>query len=305
MSGEIHSQIVRGAGHILIGMLVLSFVDNFFTIAMEEAGLWQFHTMRTVLMIPVLMLAAKAMGARIWPRNFGRVVLRTLFLAVGMMIYFAGLGFLPIPQVGAGLFTSPIWILIFSAIFYGDRVGIFRIVAMVAGFIGVLIVLRPDVHDLSLLTLMPIASGAFYGMSMLLTRKLCADEDAFCLTSASFIMLGLLGVFGSIWFMLFPTEPAQSELAFLTRNWVVPPAAFWGVMALQVVGSIAALNFLNRAYLIADASYIAVFEYSFLGFAAGWAWLLWGTQIDILTAFGILIIVGSGVVIALRSKTSD
>lgn len=299
------NQTPRGAVYISIAMLMISFVDNFFPIAAAEAGLWQFHIMRGFLIVPIFILISRFTGARILPRSLAHVFARTLMLGIGMLLYFAGLGLLPIAQVGAGLFTSPIWILIFSTLIFGDRIGVFRISAMIAGFSGVLLILRPDFNNLSLLTIIPLASGAFYGFSMLLTRKLCTAEDTLCLTAGSFAMLALLGIFGLTFFTIFPYEADTPEMLFLTRGWVTPSLRFWGVLLLQVVGSMGAVFLLTKAYQIGESSYIAIFEYSFLGFAAGWAWILWGTTMDMLSAAGIIVIVISGVVIALRSKSAD
>ena len=57
---------------------------------------------------------------------------------------FGAVAVLPIAQVGAGLFTAPIFVLIFSALFFGLPIGKWRIIAVGLGFAGVLLLLRPD-----------------------------------------------------------------------------------------------------------------------------------------------------------------
>ena len=59
---------------------------------------------------------------------------------------------------------------------------------------------------------------------------------------------------------------------------------------------------LTRAYQVGEASYIAVFEYSFLIFASFWAWVIWGDVLDTQAVLGIALIIASGAVIALRTK---
>ncbi len=295
----------KGATCVVCAMAILGLVDNFFVIAAQDTGLWQFHAMRTALMLPVFLLISRVAGVSLWPRNARRAFLRTLLLAVGMVIYFTCLGILPIAQVGSGLFTSPMWILIFSVVLFGERIGLFRVAAMVAGFAGVLLILKPAPQDVSFISLMPILSGAFYGLSMLLTRRFCAGEEALCLTAWSFLMLGGIGLIALIFFTLFPHETDSAGLAFVTSGWIAPTSSLWGVLALQVAGSIGAVFLLTRAYQIGDASCIAVFEYSFLIFATAWSWVLWRQETDAVALSGIAIIIVSGIVIFVRTRRSE
>ncbi len=114
-----------------------------------------------------------------------------------MLIYFGALAFMPIAQVAAGLFTAPIFVLLFSAVLFGQRIGPRRLTAVGLGFLGILVMLRPDPTDLQFATFVPVAAGAFYGLSNLLTREWCADEPVGALLLAFFLALGVAGLAGS------------------------------------------------------------------------------------------------------------
>ena len=74
---------------------------------------------------------------------------------------------------------------------------------------------------------------------------------------------------------------------------------FWS--AVQAVGSMIGIALIFRGYLVGEAGYVAVFEYSLLVFASFWAWVLWGQTVNLLALSGMALIAGAGVVITLRT----
>ena len=129
-----------------------------------------------------------------------------------MLLYFAALGFLPIAQVGAGLFTAPLFVLLFAALLFGERIGPRRLAAVAAGFAGVMLMLRPDPANMGPETLMPLAAGALYGLGNLLTREWCAEEPVGALLASFFAALGLIGAAGCLALALHPAAGAPSFL---------------------------------------------------------------------------------------------
>ncbi|MFV2003186.1 MAG: DMT family transporter [Paracoccaceae bacterium] len=291
----------RSGVYIVLAMLILGFIDNFFGEISQDGGLWQFHVTRTLMALPILFVAARVSGRSLRPKNLSRVVARSLVLSAGLMIYFGGLGRLPIAQVGAGLFTSPIWMLLFSMLFFKVRVGLWRVAAMALGFGGVLVILRPDAGALSLLSLAPLLAGALYALGMMATRYWCGPENVLVLTVGLFVALGMWGVIGLGVFSIWPPEGADST-NFVLRGWVQPTPRFLFWSLVQAVGSLVGVTLLSRAYQLGEPSYIAVFEYSFLLFAAFWAFVLWGQRVDLAGALGIAAIIVSGSIIALRAR---
>jgi drug/metabolite transporter (DMT)-like permease len=293
---------VRGAALILAGMAVIGFVDNFVRVIATEVSVWQFHLMRSGLMLPVLAGVAAAAGLRLRPRRWRPVALRCGVQAAALVLYFGSLPFMPIAQVGAGLFTAPLFVLLFAAVLFRHRIGARRVLAVALGFAGVLIMLRPDPANLSAFTLMPLAAGALYGLSNLLTREWCAGEPVGALLAGFFGALGLAGALGCLLFTLWPVpEAVRAAAPFLTRPFALPSAVvlFW--IAVQAVASLGAVGCITRAYQIADTSYVTVFEYSFLVTASFWAWVVWDEGLDVLGFVGIALIVASGAVVALAA----
>ena len=108
----------KGALLITSGMLILAITDNYVRFISEDIGLWQFHLIRSLIAVPAMILFANLRSYDFWPKNLKLVALRTAILVLAMFIYFGSLAFFPISQVAAGLFTSPIFVIIFCCSFF-------------------------------------------------------------------------------------------------------------------------------------------------------------------------------------------
>lgn len=290
---------------ILTAMVIIGFIDSFVALIAREAGLWQFHLTRSLMVAPLLVAGALLGFGRLRPRNWAGVAGRSLAMTLSMVLYYAALGVLPIAQVVAGFFTAPIFVLLLSALFMGQRIGPWRIGAAAVGFAGVLLILRPDPAALSLWTFVPILAGFFYAVTAIATRAWCAGEDTATLVAGGFAGLGLAGAIGLMFLALFPAEAGGRADAFLFTGWVKPGATFLFWTAVQAVGSLAGVFFIVRAYQLGEASYVGIFEYSLLVFVAAWAFVLFGEVVDAQGVAGMVLIIASGAVIALRSRRAE
>jgi len=290
----------RAALLALFASAILSFIDNFVYSVSQEAGIWQFQVVRTLFAVPMLLLIAMITSHSLRPVNLGKLALRSLVVSTGLLIYFAALGVLPVAQAGAGLFSAPIWVLLFSALLFSVRITMFQLLAILIGFAGVLMLLQPDLQGLSKLSFLPLAAGLFYGLGMLLTPHLCAKESPITLTIGIFLTIGLISLALLFYFSMFPTE----NPTFLTQGWVAPTARFLWLTLLQGGGAVIAVSCISQAYRIGAPSYVAVVEYSFLIFASLWAFLLWGTPTNTLSVVGIVIILITGAVLTKRHSSS-
>jgi drug/metabolite transporter (DMT)-like permease len=280
-------------------MVLLGFTDNFVRVIAAESGLWQFHALRSAMAIPLMVAAGLMLGMPLRPRRWGPVAVRGLIQATSMLIYFGALAFMPIAQVAAGLFTAPIFVLLFSAVLFGQRIGPRRLTAVGLGFLGILVMLRPDPTDLQLATFVPVAAGAFYGLSNLLTREWCAEEPVGALLLGFFLALGIAGLAGSFAVAGLPAREGVATAAdFLVRPWGPLSGLALMVIFVQAAGSLLAVGCIAWGYQSGDTSYLTVFEYFFLVTASFWAWVIWGETLDATGYLGIALIAGSGLLIA-------
>jgi len=286
----------------LAASAILSFIDNFVAEIAKEAGLWQFQLARTLMALPLLVVGARMLKIGVLPKRPGVLALRSLIVSTGLMTYFAALGFLPVAQAGAGLFSAPIWVLVFSAVIFSRRLGLLQIAATLGGFSGVLLVLGVSATSLSLLTLVPLLAGAFYGLGMVITRHWCSSESPAAMALGIFLALGVFSLAALSYFTLWPV--AGSETDFTLRGYQAVTGTFYWLTLLQAVGSVIAVSLIAQAYRIGDPAYVAVFEYSFLIFAAIWTLLLWGKLIGGNAVIGIGLIILCGAIVVLADHRS-
>ncbi|MGP3699310.1 DMT family transporter [Rhodobacter sp. NSM] len=295
---------VAAAGFIMLYAIVIGFTDNYVRVIATEAGLWQFHLTRSVMALAILGVAGLVLRLRLRPVDGRAVAARSAIHAAAMLIYFGALAFLPVAQVAAGLFTAPIFVLLISRFVYGERIGPFRIVAVLVGFSGVLLVLGPEAMEgASLAAALPVLAGLFYAMGNIATRAWCPQESAATLLGGFFVALGVLGAAGLGLLALVPLPVPQGPDGFVTRGFVVPSQSFWFWTFVQAAGSLFAVGMMIRAYQVATASRVSVFEYITLPASALWGWILWSEQLTPIAASGMALIALAGVTITLGART--
>lgn len=297
------SRTFHGGMILVSSMVVIGLIDNFIPIIAAEAGLWQFHAFRALIGVPIIVLLIIGRGRRLMPVRPKMLLIRSALLSASMLLYFGSLALMPIAEAGAGLFASPIFVLLFSVIFFRTRIGLWRITAVISGFCGVLLVLKPDISNLDFVSLLPLLAAIFYGAGQLMTRHYCAAEDTLVVLLGFYLVIGLCGFVGLIVFTIWPAPSTwQQAVPFFTAGWIPPTWSFLFWTIVQSLGSLVAVAGLIRGYQIGDPTYLGVFEYSFLLFAGIWGWLLWGHIPDSVALIGMVTIVVSGIAIALRSR---
>jgi drug/metabolite transporter (DMT)-like permease len=293
---------VSAALSILTAMLLIGFIDNFVVVLAETGSLWLFHAARTAIAIPLLVGLAWAFGWRILPKNTKPVMIRSTFASTAMMIYFGALALLPITQAVAGLFTSPLFVLLISATVFREPVGPARLLAAPIGFLGVLLVLQPWGDATSPVALFAMAAGFFYAVAMITTRRSCGGETTLTLLAAFFLIMGVWGCLGLVTVSLIGPSAPPGPDGFVLRAWGDPNGAFVFWTVVQAIGSLIAVAFITRAYQIGEASFVAIFEYSVLIFAAVWAYTLRGTVPGAVEFSGILLILSAGGILAIGDR---
>ena len=168
---------VAAAVWMLASMLILGVIDNFIVVMAEVISLWQMYVIRLLISIPVVFGVARLLGQQFLPVNWWPVLLRSFLFASAMLFYFASLAFLPIAQSLAGLFTSPIIVVLITALFLLEPIGAYRIGAVIAGFVGTLVVLQVSPSNFSPLVIVQVIGGVLYALNAVITRRMCGAES--------------------------------------------------------------------------------------------------------------------------------
>jgi drug/metabolite transporter (DMT)-like permease len=303
---ETPNRTLAAAGAVLIYACVIAFTDNYVRVIAADAGLWQFHATRTTMALVILGLVAMPLGLRLRPRRFGAVFARSAIHGAAMLIYFGALAFLPVAQVAAGLFTAPIFVLLIQRVAYGQPISGAQVLAVAVGFVGVVMVLGPEaMSGATLAALLPVIAGALYALGNIATRQWCAGESAETLVAGFFGMLGVLGLIGMAVLMLVPVAVPDGAEGFLQRGPVWPTGRFLWWTFVQAAGSLLGVGMIIKAYQIADASKVSVFEYIILPASAAWGFFLWGETLTWAAVAGMVLIAAAGVLIARQSPTAS
>ncbi|MBR8657205.1 DMT family transporter [Achromobacter sp. Marseille-Q0513] len=244
--------------------------------------------LRALIALPVVTALALWLG--------GRRVLRTghlrLHLARGAInvvsacCFYLGLNSLPLAEATAIAFAAPLFVTALSVFVLKERVDSRRWLAVLAGFAGVLIIVRPGTDAFQAATLLPLTTAMLYAVMMTTARGISPSEGM--LTTTFYIVAG------------------QFLCSILTLPWVwqAPAVAdlpyFAGVALFSTLG----LTLITQAFRIAPASVVAPFDYTGLIWATVLGWVFWREAPDALAYLGAAFIAGSGIYIALREARS-
>ena len=301
----------KGIAFILLGMLCISVND---VLIKRLSGDYPLHEMifaRSSIGLAISLAILQFEGGFRELRTARPLLhlLRGLLVVMANMTYFTALAVLPLAEATALFFVAPLFITLLSVPLLGERVGAFRMAAVVMGFGGVLLMLRPaggaggpEVDRLTLL--LPMMSALFYACFQILTRRLGAASKASAM--AVYIQSTFLCV--SLAFLLlagdgrFAAGVENESLRFLLRAWRWPMADdLWLFLALGGISG--AVGYcMSAAYRSAEAAVVAPFEYIALPLAIFWGWSVFGHLPGPWVMAGIALIVGAGLTVFLRER---
>ena len=227
--------------------------------------------------------------------------LRGLFLVLANMLFFTGLAMLSLAECSAIFFISPLLITFLSVIILKEKVGIRRWSALIIGFIGVMIVIKPGQISFQWASLLPVAAAFCYASLHISTRYLGLSEKAstlsFYIQTAFIFVSALMGIiFGDGSFSVFKNPSAE----FLLGAWQMPNYHDWQIICLTGIFSSLGGYLISQAYRISEAGLIAPFEYVSLILAVFWGIIFFSEWLTFSSSIGISLIIISGVYVAYR-----
>ncbi len=291
------------AAALMVGSLaMLGLQDGIVKIASDHVSLWQFQALRAAFNLVMLVALSRALWGVTLPkvRRLWAVALRSALLVGAMLMFFGGVPYLALSEIAAGLYVFPLFIAVLSHFALGERVGPRRVAAIVAGFAGALLIMKPGGADFTPVSLMPVGAALCYACTILVTRRLCREESPVTLAygvGVAFLIVGSLGmgVFAG-------GDPETAAWPYLTTGWRTPELwVFAAVLACSCLNLTANIG-LAKAYQTAEASWLAPFDYSYLVFATFWGFVLFGDLPDAAAALGMGLIAGGGAYVAWRER---
>ena len=233
--------------------------------------------------------------------RLSRHILRGLSVVVANFAFFAGLAALPLAEASAIFFIAPLLITGFSAFFLGEYVGVWRWTALLVGLLGVLIIVKPGSAAFQWAVILPLLSAIAYATLHTITRSMGLAESPITMSlyiQLVFIVvcLGMGVMFGDGRFAGLGHPSAE----FILRAWAWPSGR--DVVLFVAAGFFSASGgyLISQAYRSSSAGLVAPFEYSTIILAVLWGYIFWQEVPGLSSAFGIFLIIASGVFVAIR-----
>ncbi|MDB5551350.1 MAG: hypothetical protein JWL86_1334 [Rhizobium sp.] len=286
-----------GIGYLCLGILIFSVQDAIIKSVSGNYALTQVVSIRCLVSAPILLAMVHFDGGlgSLVGREFWKLVARSALMLVAYTTYYMAFPALPLADAVALFFTVPLFAMALAAPILGEQIGWRRITAVIVGFVGVMVMLRPGAGLFEPAALLSLFSSVTYALAMLMARKMGTE------TSASVMAFYQNGVYltGALMIAGFFSaigvhEAGHPSLDFLIRGWTMPNTRDFLLIASCGVIAAIAMTLLTNAYRIAKASVVTSFEYTGMLWAPLWGYLFFGEIPHLTTIAGAGLIIAAG-----------
>lgn len=253
--------------------------------ATRELSVFQVMEMRSVLgllmIYPLIHMAGGLAAMR--THHLKRHAVRNTVHYGAQFAWFAALSLIPLAQVVAIEFTMPIWMVLLAALFLGERIHVFKIVAVVLGVIGVALIVRPG-GELNHGQLIALVSAMGFAISVVMVKSLTRHDSAVVIMFWMLVIQSVIGLIPAIFV------------------WQWPSAHTWGWVVLVAFCGTFSHYCMARAMQHADATVVVPMDFLRVPLTALAGWAIYAERVDLLTVLGTLLILSGNVFNIWRSK---
>ena len=234
---------------IIISIIFGTLMGTFIKLAQEELNVFTTGFLRFffgfLIITPYIL---KTKFEVFSTKNLKIHILRSALNLPAMLLGFAALAMLPLEKMTAIHFIVPIIVTILAVIFLKEKIYLYRSIALVMGFLGMLIILRPGIIDISIGIYMALISSLIWSVVIILTKKVSKDDSAITILSHQYVYMSLFSFPLVIYFW---DQPSLKTIIF--------------ILCAAMSGTILHIA-LNHAYKLVDVTMTQ--PYSFLGLIA-------------------------------------
>lgn len=287
---------LRGIAYKLISVMIFIVMASMIKATAAHVPAGQTVFFRSFFAIPVIvmwLMQRRELATGLRTPNPAGHLWRGLVGTIAMGMGFAGLGFLPLPEVTAIGYAAPILTVVFAAMFLGEEVRLFRIASVALGMAGVLIVLSPrltvmhstmEAQAEAFGAMLVLGSAVFAALAQVFVRRLVQTEKTPAIV---------------FWFSL---TASVLSLATLPFGWVIPtPGEAALLVGAGILGGFGQI-FLTSSYREADASLVAPFDYASMLFALLIGYFVFSEVPTPTMLFGAALVVTAGCLIIWRER---
>lgn len=244
-----------------------------------ELDTFELMMYRSFIGVAIVLVIASTAGAlhHISTRSMGLHLARNISHFAGQNLWFAALSMIPLAQLFALEFTSPIWVILLAPVFLGERLTPLRGVVAGLGFLGVLIVARPDFANPDPGVILAALAAIGFAGSMIFTKRLTRTESTTCILFWLTMMQAAFGVLCAGW---------DLDIAW-------PSLTVWPWVVVVSIAGLAAHFCLTTALGLAPATVVVPLDFARLPVAALLGVVLYGEGLDLWVILGAAIIFGA------------
>jgi drug/metabolite transporter (DMT)-like permease len=279
-----------GIGLMLLAMSILPFLDVVAKFLGQQGVpilqiVWARLFFGTFVTLP---FALKLVGPKgLVPNMPVMHTARAVFLISATAFFFWGLKYLSIADTLSIFFVQPLIVTMLSPMVLGEKVGIRRWMAVLIGFMGTLIIIRPGFQELNPGVFLALAAGASLAIYMLLTRKISGSAPAMVTTFYT-SLIGAIIMSVAVLFVWQPVTPEQ-----------------WGLFVLLAFIANGGHYLIVKAYDYGEASLLAPLAYSEMIMAVAAGWYFFGDFPDVWTFVGVGILIACAIYISIRERARN
>jgi drug/metabolite transporter (DMT)-like permease len=269
---------------VFFGTVMLSFLK----IAQEDVNVYVAGFFRFFLgLVIILPYIIKNKDAVLKTTHLKQHFLRAILGLPAMLIYFSALVLLPIEKLTAISFVVPLIVTILAVFFLGEKIYIYRTLALILGFSGMLVIIRPGFVDISIGVYMVLFSALLWSINIIITKKISKDDSAITILAYQSIFMSLLSFFIVLFF------------------WEMPSLkTFIYLILAAMCGTVLHLT-LNHAFKLVDVSMTQPYSFLNLVFASIIGYFVFDEMPDLYTWIGALIIFTGVLIISYREMKLD
>jgi len=296
---------VKGILFLLLSVLI----NSLQSVAIKWIGgnysVLEIVTLRSLVALPLTLLFFHLEGGKRLPitKQSKLEFVRGVFLFFSYTTYMMGLAALPLGDVEAIRFSGPLMITILSVLMLGEKVELYRWLALVVGFMGILLIIKPGSANFNEGSIFILISVLFYALNAILTRRLqSTDSSATMAYFSTLVYLACVLIVAPLTAAVGEIPGAHPSIAFLFHLWTMPTLLDLGIMCGLGIVWAAWMYFMTRAYSTAQASAVAPFEYASLPINVMWGFIIWREIPTLLTWAGACLTLLSGIFIMYRER---
>ena len=263
---------------------------------------------RSLVATPLVLLMAKRITAHpnFFDRHTPRSLLRGLILCSAYIAFVLSIATMPIADSVAIYFTMPFFVAGLAYPVLGERVQIHRWLAIIAGFVGVIIMLDPSSEVFEPAALFALYAGFGYALGQMMGRDIAQHVPPTVMAfHQNIVYFAVASLLVAISYSFDFSDVTHKSLSFLLRQWVMP--TWYDLLLMCLLGVFASVGMIlfGTAYKLAESSFVAPFEYSSMIWAVLFGFLLFGDIPGFHTLVGGLIVVSAGLFMLWMDRTRD